>query len=1205
MLVKSVDSSPSYLAWCPISGKGHLLAAATREGTVDENFQSHNCLEILDTTFTSGRPGIPSVGRIQSEQAFTALAWGHAEDRQTYPSGIIVGGMNDGSLTIWDPSKLIDSGAGLPAKIHCIDRMHSEPVTSLDFNSQMPKYLASGSMDGKVFIWDLKNPVSPLNNQPPDFQSSGRPVSVTAVAWNRSVQYILASSNERGETSIWDLKNKRLAVTFRSNSRAAVTSVAWNPVNARQLIVSYAGKAPAEIWDLRQYISPKAYLEGGHQRSILDVSWCPHDPNMLLTTGDDNQAILWDDQGHLTYQLPFEDKSNFIVEWSPQKPGVLATCSFSGQIGIHSIQYCGEKHVPKWTKRAAGASFGFGGRYVSFNNEVKSQTPNPISLFKLESNPEVGANAEELASILTSKDVSTLRSFAEKKVDEAATDAEKTTWELINLFYSDQHKDDLFDYFGFKKQKMSKQASSSKKTPVRQKKIQEEEDVDHDAFFSNLGSSNDLTNMVAEASKEEPTSPEPGTNKVASLNGPVGVDMGDVNPKVRHALVTKNFELAVELSLQAGRIAEALVFAQHGGPELWEDTCSKFLSHHQDGFISNLFEPVTKKDFGSMVDKSNTEDWKQTLCMILSYASSQEEANEYLTRLGKKLLNSGELLPSMACFMCANDLERLFGCWGDLMAETRGEYHPMMEKIFSISNAPNIKMGAVEQKAVAKSYGQYANFLVAEGQIEVAAQFLLQTKKSIDSKEVNDLLERIGRAYPHLNLPIPGLKQGYGNPGRSSRPGRDNRTGRVPPGPGPRAGGARPGPSRPNPAAATHNPRPGRPGPGPRQPSRPSRPSRNPAPQPDAAPTGRPRPVPRNATPNARQPTRPPRPGRGDSGRPERNQTQPRYNPDTTSSSSRPRPGRPNPRAGSNPARNPEPAPARRAPPARGNRGTPPRREEASVGPPMGARGHDRGDPTRPRPPGRQPVRAAPRRPASNARQPMPSPSTSEPAPNPRAAARDMRQGTGKALSSFPPEMNAHSRSRRPPPRGGRTPTRSNDAYNQPREADPRASRRAPARRGGARNPRGTPPAARQPEPMQPAPQPSYEKKAGGFFGQNSSARDYTGEKGNDDRDVITTLTEVLNTVEDSKKVSKMQLRQVRATRTKITHIQGLLSTRQLSPASYASLADVADALQNFNCNQAMEIIASTERDRSQKLAARNWLPHMKILIQLVRTSKM
>ena len=54
----------------------------------------------------------------------------------------------------------------------------------------------------------------------------------------------------------------------------SATAVAWNPQNARQLVVSYDSNV-AEIWDLRQFISPKAFLEGGHQRSILDVSWCP------------------------------------------------------------------------------------------------------------------------------------------------------------------------------------------------------------------------------------------------------------------------------------------------------------------------------------------------------------------------------------------------------------------------------------------------------------------------------------------------------------------------------------------------------------------------------------------------------------------------------------------------------------------------------------------------------------------------------------------------------------------------------------------------------------------------------------------------------------------------------------------------------------------------------------------------------------------
>lgn len=116
-------------------------------------------------------------------------------------------------------------------------------------------------------------------------------------------------------------------------------------------------------------------------------------------------------------------------------------------------------------------------------------------------------------------------------------------------------------------------------------------------------------------------------------------------------------------------------------------------------------------------------------------------------------------------------------------------------------------------------------------------------------------------------------------------------------------------------------------------------------------------------------------------------------------------------------------------------------------------------------------------------------------------------------------------------------------------------------------------------------------------------ASDYSGEKGNDERNVVQTLTELLNTVEDSKKIQGMQLRQLRNTRTKITQIQGLLSTRQLTATSYTQLADIASALKNYDCNRAMDIVSQTERDRSMKLASRNWLPSMKILIQLVRTA--
>ena len=97
MLVKHTQRSPCFLTWCPVEGKGHLLAAgnfsfffhyhtqskvyyfllATREGTLDENFQSKNYLEILDTKFSNDcNPNIKSVTKVDSTEAFTSIAWG-------------------------------------------------------------------------------------------------------------------------------------------------------------------------------------------------------------------------------------------------------------------------------------------------------------------------------------------------------------------------------------------------------------------------------------------------------------------------------------------------------------------------------------------------------------------------------------------------------------------------------------------------------------------------------------------------------------------------------------------------------------------------------------------------------------------------------------------------------------------------------------------------------------------------------------------------------------------------------------------------------------------------------------------------------------------------------------------------------------------------------------------------------------------------
>jgi len=48
------------------------------------------------------------IGKTKSETLFKSLAWDTYGEESTYPCGIIVGGMVDGSVTIWDPNVIIN-----------------------------------------------------------------------------------------------------------------------------------------------------------------------------------------------------------------------------------------------------------------------------------------------------------------------------------------------------------------------------------------------------------------------------------------------------------------------------------------------------------------------------------------------------------------------------------------------------------------------------------------------------------------------------------------------------------------------------------------------------------------------------------------------------------------------------------------------------------------------------------------------------------------------------------------------------------------------------------------------------------------------------------------------------------------------------------------------------------------------------------------
>lgn len=126
-----------------------------------------------------------------------------------YPYGLIAGGMVDGNIHVWDPSKVIDgSDDSLLASVE----QHQGAIGGLHFNphKESSHLLASGGNDGEVFVTSLERPDAPTVFVPaPPPNNAKHTADITKVAWNTQVAHILASAAQNGSCFIWDLRQKR------------------------------------------------------------------------------------------------------------------------------------------------------------------------------------------------------------------------------------------------------------------------------------------------------------------------------------------------------------------------------------------------------------------------------------------------------------------------------------------------------------------------------------------------------------------------------------------------------------------------------------------------------------------------------------------------------------------------------------------------------------------------------------------------------------------------------------------------------------------------------------------------------------------------------------------------------------------------------------------------------------------------------------
>lgn len=140
--------------------------------------------------------------------------------KTTGQNGLIAGGMNDGSLMLWDAYTIMGDNEVETDPLICnIGLYEPGEFYSLEFNNFKKEWLATGGSD--VYIVNLEK----LDADEPDVfcpETVENDHFITSVSWNKSksLPHILATGSSDGGVNVWDLKVKRSICNFYDKSGA-------------------------------------------------------------------------------------------------------------------------------------------------------------------------------------------------------------------------------------------------------------------------------------------------------------------------------------------------------------------------------------------------------------------------------------------------------------------------------------------------------------------------------------------------------------------------------------------------------------------------------------------------------------------------------------------------------------------------------------------------------------------------------------------------------------------------------------------------------------------------------------------------------------------------------------------------------------------------------------------------------------------------
>ncbi|CAI5784746.1 transport Sec31A isoform X1 [Podarcis lilfordi] len=794
MKLKEIDRT-AMQAWSPSHHHPIYLATGTSAQQLDASFSTSASLEIFELDLTDPSLDMKSCATFSSTHRYHKLIWGpHRMASDGDLSGVLIAGGENGNIILYDPAKIL---AGEEEVVIAQKDKHTGPVRALDVNLFQTNLVASGANESEIYIWDLNNFATPMTpgakTQPPE--------DISCIAWNRQVQHILASASPSGRATVWDLrKNEPIIKVSDHSNRMHCSGLAWHPDVATQMVLaSEDDRLPViQMWDLRFASSPLRVLES-HARGILTIAWSMADPELLLSCGKDAKILCSNpNTGEVLYELPTSTQWCFDVQWCPRNPALLSAASFDGRISVYSImggstdslrqkqadklsssfgnldpfgtgqplpplqlpqqstpqsRILPLKKPPKWIRRPVGASFSFGGKLVTFENSKPQQqgAEHPqhhyhVYVSQVVTEKEFLSRSDQLQEAVQAE---AFVNYCQKKIDAAKNDFERNVWSFLKVHFEEDSRGKCLELLGFRKDDLRKKISLALHKESLHGREPDETLEESDQPVQSDGEEGVAAQdqLLGESKKDETATP-PSADETFNISV-----TGDIDGLITQALLTGNFESAVDLCLHDNRMADAIILAIAGGQELLSRTQEKYFAKTR-GKITRLITAVVTKNWKEIVQSCDLQNWREALAAVLTYARPDEFA-ALCDLLGSRLESEGDShLQTQAClcYICAGNVEKLVACWTKAQdGSTPLSLQDLIEKVVILRKAvqqTQVADASTVGALLADKMSQYANLLASQGSTAAALAFL---PENTNQPNIILLRERICRAQGELS----------------------------------------------------------------------------------------------------------------------------------------------------------------------------------------------------------------------------------------------------------------------------------------------------------------------------------------------------------------------------------------------------------------------------------------------------------------------